>query len=380
MSRIERIELWHVSVPLEKPFWPSWIPGYPQTHVRYTLARLFADDGRVGISAGNAFSTERKGLGDLLGGYLLGVQADDIPAARQRIREASYLGWRNWWLEVAFWDLKAQGEGRPVYRLLQSKDETVLKAPVYASSGEVRPMSGRGPWLDDIRARGIRAIKIRVKDPARRDDVSVLREVRREVGDGFVVAVDANQGWPVSLIEPTPVWDLEYATAFGRACDDLGIAWIEEPLDMHDWDGMAELRRRVRTPLAGAELLGDWHEVRAVMERDCLARYQPDCTFCGGYEVARRVMAECAGSTTVPTPGRTASAWRSTSTPSPPGSAGTGSSSPTSRRDGFPRGGTGSSIPSRSIPTGPWTCRRGRASGSASTSGPWGASGSVSPW
>lgn len=28
-GRVERIELWHVSVPLPRPFWPSWIPGYP---------------------------------------------------------------------------------------------------------------------------------------------------------------------------------------------------------------------------------------------------------------------------------------------------------------------------------------------------------------
>jgi len=26
-DRIERIELWHVNVPLPAPFWPSWSPG-----------------------------------------------------------------------------------------------------------------------------------------------------------------------------------------------------------------------------------------------------------------------------------------------------------------------------------------------------------------
>jgi L-alanine-DL-glutamate epimerase-like enolase superfamily enzyme len=293
MSRIDRIELFHVEVPLPAPFFPSWIPGYPQTHNRFTLARLFTDDGLVGHAAGNAFSTERKGLGDLLGGFLLGVAADDIATVRQRLREASYLGWRNWWLEAAFWDLKGQVEGRPVYRMLQERDERVERAPVYASSGEVRSIEGRRPWLDDVRRRGFRAVKLRVKDPARRDDVTILRDVRREVGDDFVVGVDANQGWPVSLVDPTPVWDLEYATAFGRACDDLGIAWIEEPLDMHDWDGMAELRRRVRTPIAGGELHGDWHELRALFEHECLSQYQPDATFCGGLTVARRVMEEC---------------------------------------------------------------------------------------
>jgi D-galactarolactone cycloisomerase len=293
MSKIERIELFHVNVPLAKPFFPSWIPGYPQTHARYTLLKLCTDDGLVGWSAGNAFGFERAGLGDLLGSFLLGLEADDLATVRKRLREASYLGWRNWWIECAFYDLLGKLQGKPVYKLLQEKEETVEKARVYASSGTLMPIEQRRPYLDEIRRMGIGAVKIRVKDPERRDDVTILRECRKELGDDFSIGVDANQGWPVSLIDPTPIWDLEYATEFGKACDDLGIAWIEEPLDMHDWYGMAELRKRVRTAIAGAELLGDWHELRALFERECLDYYQPDATFAGGLSVAVQVMAEC---------------------------------------------------------------------------------------
>ncbi len=293
VGRIERIELYHVDVPLPASFYPSWIPGYPQTACRYTLIRLFTDDGLIGQAAGNAFSTERKGLGDLLGGFLIGLKADDLATVRMRLREASYLGWRNWWLEAAFWDLKGQMAGKPVYKLLQDAEQTVRTVPVYASSGELRSIERRRPYLDDIRAKGIRAVKIRVKDPDRRDDVTILRQVREELGDDYVIGVDANQGWPVSLIEPTPIWDLEYATEFGKACDDLDIAWIEEPLDMHDWEGMAELRKRVKTKISGGELHGDWHEVRPLFEHECLDKYQPDATFCGGLSVSKRIMDEC---------------------------------------------------------------------------------------
>ncbi len=293
MTRIERIELYHVNVPLARPFFPSWIPGYPQTHNRFTFIRLTTNDGLVGVSAGAAFSVERQGLGELAGGFFLGLRADDIETVRMRLREASYLGWRNWWIEAAFWDLLGKVRGKPVYKLLQSEERTVERVPVYASSGEVRPFDRRKSYLDDIRSKGIKAVKIRVKDPERRDDVTVLREVRREVGDDFIVAVDANQGWPVSLVDPTPIWDLDYATGFGKACDDLGIAWIEEPLDMHDWDGMAELRRRIKTPVAGGELQGGWHEVRPLFEHESLDKYQPDATFCGGLTTSRRVMEEC---------------------------------------------------------------------------------------
>ena len=291
-DRIERIELWHVNVPLTEPFWPSWIPGYPQTHVAQTFARFFTREGLVGETAGPAFTTERRGLGDLLGGFLLGMAADDMDGFRQRLREASYLGWRNWWLEAACWDLAGKRAGKPVYKLLQEQESTVAQVRVYASSGSLKPLDERRRYLDEIRAMGLAAVKIRVKYPTLEEDLAVVRGVRAAVGDDFVIGVDANQGWPVSLFARNPHWDLERATAFARGCDELGIAWLEEPLDMYDWRGMAELRRRVRTPIAGGELHGGWHELLPLFEHDSLAKYQPDAMFCG-LTVSRRVMQEC---------------------------------------------------------------------------------------
>ncbi len=291
-DRLERLELWHVQVPMAVPFWPSWIPGYPQTHVTWTLARFFSRDGVTGVTGGAAFTTERRGLGELLGAFLLGMRPDDIAGVRARIREASYLGWRNAWLEAAFWDMAGKIAGKPVYQLLQTQQETVLKAPVYASTGSLKPFAERRAYFDEIRRMGIGAVKLRVKDPARKDDLAILRDARRYLGPDFTIAVDANQGWPVSLIAPNPTWDLDYATAFAAGCAELGIAWIEEPLDMHDWDGMAALRQRAKTPIAGGEIHGAWHELRPLFEHGCLDKYQPDAMFCG-LTVSRQVMAEC---------------------------------------------------------------------------------------
>ena len=56
--KVDRIELYHVAIPLPKPFYPAWIPGYPQTVNRFTLLRLTTDDGVQGLAeeARNAFS------------------------------------------------------------------------------------------------------------------------------------------------------------------------------------------------------------------------------------------------------------------------------------------------------------------------------------
>ncbi len=159
MSRIERIELFHVNVPLHEPFWPSWIPGYPQTHVRFTLIKLLTDDGLRGVSAGTAFAREREGLGDLLGGFLLGVEATDLERVRMRIREASYLGWRNYWLEAAFWDIRGKVEGKPVWQLLGGSAGG--RAAVYASTGEAH----------HPRQRADEVIRLRLPNAQRLEDI-----------------------------------------------------------------------------------------------------------------------------------------------------------------------------------------------------------------
>jgi len=83
MSKIDRIELFHVAIPLSKPFHPSWIPGYPQTVNRFTLLRLTTDDGVEALAAGMAFEREREGLGGLVGPYLIGLDPTAIDNVRQ---------------------------------------------------------------------------------------------------------------------------------------------------------------------------------------------------------------------------------------------------------------------------------------------------------
>ena len=293
MEKIESVELFHVSIPLQKPFYPSWIPGYPQTHNRFTLLRMRTGSGVEGISAGIAFEKEREGFGSLLGPYLIGQDATDISGVRQRLREASYLGWRNPWVEAAFWDIKAKLAGKPLYQLFQENPSPVESLRVYASLGEIRPAEQRKKDLDAIASRGFGAVKLRVHSPSFEEDIGVVREAARFLKGRLAVMVDANQGWPVSLIRKTPVWDLERAVRFAQACEEFSVRWLEEPLDMHAYDDLAALRSRTRTPIAGGELNSGWHEFKVMLEKGSLDVYQPDATLAGGISDALSVMAAC---------------------------------------------------------------------------------------
>jgi D-galactarolactone cycloisomerase len=289
--KIDRIELFHVAIPLPKPFYPAWIPGYPQTANRFTLLRLTTDDGVQGLAAGVAFEREREGLGGLIGPYLIGLDPTDIPAVVQRLREVSYLGWRNYWMEAALWDIRGKAEGKPVWALLGGKQAG--RAPVYVSTGEVHPPQQRADEVLKLKEMGFQTVKLRVHsfDPA--EDLAQVEAVRRAVSDSMAIGVDANQGWRVALVDDAPLWTLERATEFSRACAELDVRWIEEPLDMYAYDQQAELCRRSQVPIAGGELNGGWHEFKVMLEKGSYDIYQPDATMGGGISDAKRVLDAC---------------------------------------------------------------------------------------
>jgi D-galactarolactone cycloisomerase len=289
MSRVARIELYHVAIPLPAWFRPAWIPGMPLTDNRCTLVRILTDDGVEGWSAGPAIGRERAGLGDLLGPYLLGERADDIDLVQQRLREIGYLGWRNWWVEPAFWDIKGKLEGKPVCELLGVRPGRVQ---LYASTGEVK---GEQDRIDEVEARydeGFRVVKLRVHGDEE-SDATHITEVARACGDRMRIAVDANQGWRVTIIGDSPLWDLARAKRFAEVCADHDVAWIEEPLAMDRYDELTELTGFSQVPIAGGELHSSgWPELAMMIDRRCYDIFQPDTVFTGGIaqsiEVARR--------------------------------------------------------------------------------------------
>lgn len=286
--KIVQIDLWHVAIPLPARFYPSWIPGFPQTENRFTLVRLRTAGGLEGWSAGPSLGKERAGLGSLLGPYLLGERADDLPSIRQRIREMGYLGQRMGWLEPACWDIVGKAEQKPVYQLLGGAPGEVR---LYASTGEVKPGAARVREVEARLAEGFDAVKLRVHDATLAEDLAQLRETRRGVGEKVILGVDANQGWRVAVVADAPRWDRERALAFCHEAAALGYDWVEEPLAMDDYDGLAALRSAVEVDIAGGELNGGGlAEFGVMLEKGCFDVYQPDAVMAGGIAETWRIL------------------------------------------------------------------------------------------
>ena len=257
--KISQVELFHISIPLKSNFFPTWIPGYPQTHNRSTLLRLTTDNGFIGVAAGVAFGEEREGLGGLLAPYLLGLDPTDLDLVHQRIKEASYLGWYNFWMEAAFYDIKAQVEDIPVWKMLGGIDKPI---PVYWSTGSTLNPKKHAKIIDQAQKEGDNGVKLRVKSKTLEEDVKGVKEIRKLIDSDFPLMIDANQGWPVTIVDRIPEWDLTRAKQFIRNVENENIRWIEEPLEMHLYEELAELRKESSILIAGAELNNGWYEAR----------------------------------------------------------------------------------------------------------------------
>lgn len=142
-------------------------------------------------------------------------------------------------LDMAMWDALAVRAGLPLCALLGGAARPV---PIYASlrgwgAAMLAEEAGRA-----VAALGARSVKFKLGQARLEDDLDTVRAVRAAVGEGVGILVDYNQAL-----------DLPEAERRGRALQDLGVRWLEEPLPVQDDAGLAELARRLALPVQGGE-------------------------------------------------------------------------------------------------------------------------------
>ena len=151
-------------------------------------------------------------------------------------------------LDIALWDLKGKLMQQPIYKLLGGAWR--IQLPFYASIG------GNGDRTLDEVVRVVEsrlleqpsAIKIRFdadRTHLDRDiagDIAKARAVRKLVGDGFPLAFDANNGYSIGG-----------AIRVGRALEELGYWWFEEPVQHYQVRAMGEVAQRLDITVSAGE-------------------------------------------------------------------------------------------------------------------------------
>jgi L-alanine-DL-glutamate epimerase-like enolase superfamily enzyme len=151
-------------------------------------------------------------------------------------------------IDIALWDLKGKLLGQPIYKLIGGAWRTAL--PFYASIG------GNGERTVDEVLRIVEqrltdqpaAVKIRFDNDRTRPDLDIpgdvakARAVRRLVGDGLPLAFDANNGYSVGG-----------AIRVGRALEELGYWWFEEPVQHYHLKAMGEVAKKLDITVSAGE-------------------------------------------------------------------------------------------------------------------------------
>ncbi len=141
-------------------------------------------------------------------------------------------------IDVALWDIAGKVANLPIHRLLGTCRE---KAPAYASSAVMRTPQD---WVDEalgFRERGWTAYKIHPKGNPKQD-IEISTAVKRAVGDSLVLMLDS-------------MWAYCYEDALrvGRAIEELGYFWYEDPLQEDDIYNYVKLKQKLDIPILATE-------------------------------------------------------------------------------------------------------------------------------
>jgi len=272
-----------------------WDPKkIPQDTRDYVIAQFFTDQGVVGttmdgdykLPAGIGAEIQRRAEA-----YFVGKDPFDLAIHNAQFfqKEKAPAPVRLFFLEVALWDIIGKVTSQPLYKLWGAAADKVK--PYAATVHFYKTPEERAEDAIKFYELGFRAIKLRLHHPDPKDDLKLAATVKRAVGDKMEVMVDANMA-SSKKGDPLPVWDYETASMMARELEQIGLYWLEEPLNRYDYDDLAKIRKQLkRMHLAGGEGNVGLKDYRDILGKGALDYIQPDPMIGGPVSVIRKIAA-----------------------------------------------------------------------------------------
>lgn len=173
--------------------------------------------------------------------------------------------------DMALYDALAKAAGVPLWKLLGGTDAPI---PAYNSNGgNLIPAADAAKEARELADEngGYGHIKIRFGRASIDDDIAAFRAIRSAVGPDLTLSTDFNQALPATTA---------YETC--RRVDDLGLAWIEEPVVFDDYETQARLTSKLRTPVQVGETWWHWRVGARAIEMGACDYVMPDLLRIGG--------------------------------------------------------------------------------------------------
>ncbi|WP_170140769.1 mandelate racemase/muconate lactonizing enzyme family protein [Oceanobacillus arenosus] len=172
-------------------------------------------------------------------------------------------------IDTALWDIIGKKANMPLYKLWGGFRDEV---PVYATGGWIS--YSMGELIEEAttyKEQGHTHYKIKVGQQDWQKDVVRVKQLRENVGQDFEIMVDANQAWTVNQ-----------SILFANAIEEYNIYWFEEPNNIHDIRGTAEIRKNINIPLATGETVYTREGFKPLITNNVADVLMPDLMRCGG--------------------------------------------------------------------------------------------------
>jgi o-succinylbenzoate synthase len=150
-------------------------------------------------------------------------------------------------LDMAWWDLHARAQGRPLWEVLGGQGPTVEVGADFGAMGTIDALLAK---IGQAKEAGYKRVKLKF---APGWDLPVIAAVRKAFPD-TVFHIDCNSGYTLK--------DLDMF----RQLDQFNLAMIEQPLMHDDLVDHAALQRQIRTPICLDESITSPDKARKAIE------------------------------------------------------------------------------------------------------------------
>lgn len=183
-------------------------------------------------------------------------------------------------VDNALWDLKGKYAHLPVYQLMGgARREKIIPyaTGLYHSNSETLEKDLVSEAVSYAEA-GFRGIKMKVGFGVE-NDIHMVREVRRAIGDEIMLMVDTNHAYNAMT-----------AVRLARGIEPYDITWLEEPVPPEDLEGYRQVKAATSIPIAGGEAEFTPYGFKNFIDARAADILQPDCSITGGLTAFRRIM------------------------------------------------------------------------------------------
>ena len=257
--KIKDISITKVTVPFKEP--EMFSTGF-RNGINTLLITILTDSGIVGIgeSIGRPSPEVVEAAIISMKEYLLNRDIETIEAILCDLKHLG--GWHYFprvgniaiaGIEMALWDIKGKKCNQPLYNLFGGLVRDQIPLMYYLFRCEIDEMVDRSKKAV---LSGYKTIYFKVGQNIQ-EDIKAVKAIRESIGKEIAIRIDANEAWSSGA-----------AVRIIKEMEEYQLEWVEQPTPSYDVNGLAKVRKSVKTPIAADQGCWTIHDVYNILHHE----------------------------------------------------------------------------------------------------------------